>query len=82
MMGYNGYGYGMMGYGWGWIMMLAILALVVLGIIALVKYLQQSGTAARHDMGNKALDLLNERYARGEISEEEYKRKKESIKKT
>ncbi len=80
MMGYGGYGYGMMGYGWGWIIMLGILIIVVLGIIALFRYLQHPGTAYRNDLSNKAIDILNERYARGEISDEEYKRKKAEMK--
>ncbi|MHB8130319.1 MAG: hypothetical protein ACYDEX_15105 [Mobilitalea sp.] len=42
MMGYGSYGYGMMGYGWGWLMMIGMCILVVLGIIALIRYLRQS----------------------------------------
>lgn len=84
MMGYGGYGYGMMGYGWGWIMMLGILIIVVLIIFALVRYLQHSGNISRNissnNPSNRAIDILNERYARGEISDDEYKRKKAEIK--
>ena len=75
MMRYSGFGYGMMGYGWGWIMMIGILIIVVLGILALFRFLQHSiGPSSR------AIDILKEKYARGEISNEEYKRKKAEIK--
>lgn len=79
MMGY-GYGYGMMGYGWGWLMMIGVIALTILGIVALIRYLQQSGKPNYRAVENGALNILNERYAKGEITEEEYKRKKADIK--
>jgi len=79
MMGYGGYGYGMMGYGWGWLMMIGIFILVVLGIIALIRYLQQSVHTDRQTIAKTALDILNERYARGEIADEEYRAKKAEI---
>lgn len=41
MMNFNGNDYGMMGYGFGWIMMIGLLVLVILGIMALIKYLRQ-----------------------------------------
>lgn len=75
-----GYGYGMMGYGWGWLMMIGIAALTILGIVALVRYIQQSGKSNYPAAGNSALNILNERYAKGEITEEEYKSKKTEIK--
>jgi uncharacterized membrane protein len=41
MMYFNGNNYGMMGYGFGWVMMIGILILIVLGIIALIKYIKK-----------------------------------------
>ena len=80
MMGYGGYGgYGMMGYGWGWLMMIGVVILVVLGIVVLFRYLQSSGKPTSRTSGSNALDILNERYARGEISNEEYNRTKADI---
>jgi putative membrane protein len=82
MMGYGSYGYGMMGYGWGWLMMIGMCILVVLGIIALIRYLRQSARPDDSQAASKtALDILNEIYAKGEISDEEYQRKKSEIKK-
>lgn len=80
MMGYGGYGYGMMGFGWGFLMMIVILVAVIFSIIALVRFLQRTSPNPSSNIGNKAMEILNERYARGEISDEEYKRKKAELK--
>ncbi len=73
-----GYGYGMMGYGWGWFMMIGVVILTVLGIVALFNHLQHS-VKNNDSSNNNALDILNERYARGEISDEEYKHKRSQL---
>lgn len=78
-MGYGGYGYGMMGYGWGWIMMLGTFVLIVLAVVALTRYLQRPNHTGNHLVHNNAVDILNEKYARGEITDEEYRRKKAEI---
>lgn len=70
-------GYGMMGYGWGWIMMIGIVILVVLGIFALIRYLKQPDRT----VSRSALDILNERYAKGEINDEEYQKMKAQLNK-
>ncbi|MDW7658390.1 MAG: SHOCT domain-containing protein [Bacillota bacterium] len=91
MMGFFGRG-GMMGYGWdyGWILIL-LGGLVIIGIIGAIIYVLvraanvsgKSGSAApreiRYDSNSRALAVLAERYARGEISDEEYKQKKSEI---
>ncbi|WMJ77783.1 MULTISPECIES: SHOCT domain-containing protein [unclassified Sedimentibacter] len=75
-----GYGYGMMGYGWGWFIMIGAVVLTVLGIVALINYFQLS-TKTNGRSNNNALNILNERYARGEITEEEYNQKKTQLRK-
>ena len=69
----GGNGWGHMG-SWGWgmgifgaLFMLLIFGLVVWLIVYLVRADQGRGTGAKG-----ALDLLDERYARGEIDREEY----------
>jgi len=75
-----GYGYGMMGYGWGWFMMIGVVVLTVVGIVALINYLQLTSKTNERS-NNNALNILNERYASGEITEEEYNQKKSQLKK-
>ena len=82
--GYGGYGGGwgmgpgmMGGWGmgwWGFIPMLLFWGLIIVGVVLLVKYLAQ-GTARKgtdSSDSSRALGILRERYARGEITEEEF----------
>jgi len=68
-----GYGYGMMG-GFGMFIPLLLIALIV---YAVVKFTiggnKNCDTVNRRN--DDALDILKQRYARGEISEEEYMQK-------
>lgn len=81
MMGYNGtFGGWGMGWGFGWVFMLIFWALIILGIAALVKWLMGSSTGGTSGPREKTpLDLLKERYARGEIDQEEFERKKRDL---
>lgn len=61
--------------GWGGWMTGGLVILLVIGlIIALVVLLMRSGnSSSRREIGpNQALELLKQRYARGEITREEY----------
>ena len=79
MMGY--YGNSMMG-GWngfgllGWLPMLIFWALLILGVVALIRYLARLGQT-RED--KTPLDILKERYARGEINKKEFEEKKRDL---
>lgn len=71
---------------WGWLFGILILVLIVFGIIALVRYLQggnvsNSGPYHVPPSSNSALQILNERYARGEINDAEYAAKKAELRK-
>lgn len=87
--GYGWHMYGgpgtMMGYGWGiWGVVHAIfwLAILVAIVAAIVTLLRRSGSGDAGSGGNSrpsALDLLDERYARGEIDREEYLQRKKDI---
>lgn len=81
----NGYGgYNMMGG--GWLMMLLPVLLIGFAIYAFIKMSQNnSNTNMRNSdtygyKNNEALNILNKRYAQGEISEEEYIQKKNILK--
>ena len=78
-------GPGMMGgWGMGWfggIFMIIFWVLVLVGLIFLIKWLIHSTNQARSDDGNanRALAILKERYARGEIDTDEFEEKKKVI---
>jgi putative membrane protein len=73
------YGPGMTGWGYGLMTVSMVLfwALVIFGVVALVRYL------SRNDRGSGApatpKELLAERFARGEIDEDEYRRRLEVL---
>jgi putative membrane protein len=75
----NGYGYGY-GYGVGHMI---IWVVILVAIIALVVWLVRSAAlpAIRHlpPRRSAGLDVLEERYARGEIGRDEYLQKKKDI---
>ena len=66
------------GYGWGafgFLHMGLWWLLLLLGIAVLAKWLFTGGRARRSD----ALELLRERYARGEIGKDEFEQKKKDL---
>lgn len=69
------YGYGMMG-GWGWLGMLMQLAILVLLIYLLVRAFSRPASSEGRD---RALEILRERYARGEIDKETFERMKHDL---
>ncbi len=81
--GWGCFGPGMMGWGWGfgWIFMIIFWGLVVAGLIFLVKWLASlSRTPAPHEKSHdSALDILKQRYAKGEINKEEFDQKKRDL---
>jgi putative membrane protein len=86
--GYGGWQMGpgaMGGWGMGWfggIFMLVFWVLIIVGLIFLIKWLIHS---TRGDSGRsfsnapRALDILKERYARGEIDKQEFEEKKKDL---
>lgn len=80
MMGYPYYGFG--GFWWMWIIMAAFWILVIGGVVWLVVWLSRQGAPAGPGPGpgpTRAIDILRERYARGEISREEYERMRRDL---
>lgn len=73
MMQWGDYGWGM---GFGWLFMIIFWILIILGIVYLVKLII---SAEKRTTGETALDILNKRYAKGEISKEEFEEKKKAL---
>lgn len=68
----------MYGYGGWWMMpfMLLCFAIIILVIVLSMRFFSKPNTSYDN---KKALDILDEKLATGEISEEDYQRKKQMI---
>jgi len=75
MMGEYGQGWGM-GMGWWWIIGVIIVVIVVWVV---VKGMNQNNQSANQRTGKTAMDILKERYARGEIDKEEFEERKKDL---
>ena len=74
-------------WGWGWghmifgsLFMLLFWAAIIVGIVVVIRWLVGAGhTAAGSPRFDAALDILRERFARGEIDKEEYDERKRHL---
>ncbi|MGE0681324.1 MAG: SHOCT domain-containing protein [Candidatus Binatia bacterium] len=71
-------------YPWGMgismFFMLLLWILAIVGIVFLVRWVLDQTTARQRGRSeDSALDILNKRYARGEINREEYEEKKKDL---
>ncbi len=77
MMHWGNYGWGM---GLGWIYMVVFWAVIVTAVVYLVRFVdKRSGSEALHET---PLDSLKHRYAKGEITREEFERMKDDLRKS
>lgn len=79
MMGWGGYGGFGMGF-FGWIFMLLFWGLIIVGLVLLVRWLWDQGRPGTSaGAGDAPLEILKRRYARGEVSKEEFDRMKKDL---
>ena len=62
--------------GWMWTFWI-----VLIGVIGLITFFAARSARSSNDPGLSAEEILNRRYARGEITKEEYERTLEDVKK-
>ncbi len=66
------------GFGFGWIIMIAIWVLIGYLVFAMLRFFMSPRNGG-DTPDDRALKILDERYARGEISHDEYLRMKRDI---
>lgn len=77
MMGDGGYG-----MGFGGPFMIFIWILIIVAIVALIAWLIGQTSRGREDRGgesDRALEILQQRYAKGEIDREEFEQKRQDL---
>ncbi|RYM06331.1 hypothetical protein EWH99_03105 [Sporolactobacillus sp. THM7-7] len=81
----TGFEYGMMGY-MGLLVFLffllikiAVLVAAIWLVVVLIKWMRRPLTKPKAESADKSLQILRERFARGEISEEEYQTMKKIL---
>jgi len=76
---WNGYGYG--GWGWGGMLLMGIFWVVVIGLIiwGITRMGRHSYVTHSGQSSNNALDIAKERYAKGEIDQQEFDKLKKNL---
>jgi putative membrane protein len=88
--GYQGYGHAghMLGWGIGGLFVMVLFWIAIVWLIVAVLRRVVWGSSHRHDRwkqwqdmkgASSGINILNERYAKGEINKEEYEQKKKDI---
>jgi len=80
------YGYHMMDGGWlsmgfGFLMMVLVIAAIVVVVVLAIRWLGGPGQGGEHRAAprSNALDILKERFARGEIDAAEYRERRQAL---
>ena len=65
--------------GFGMVLMLLFWILVIFGIAVLIRWLLAQSSPGRGSRDKTPLEIVQKRYARGEIDREEYEQKKRDL---
>ena len=71
--------FGWWGMGLGPVFMLVFLVMVIAGIVAIVRWLLAQSMPDRSSRDKTPLEIVQERYARGEIDKAEYEQKRQDL---
>ncbi len=77
MMSWGNYGWGM---GFGWFFMIILGVLIIAGFLYIVQAI--TSRYMRTDANETPIDILKKRFAKGEISKEDFERMKDDIMKS
>ncbi len=72
----NGFGWGP---GFGWMFMILFWGLVIIGIVTIPRWFVDERWRKSEPLERTALDILDERYARGEIDRDEFEQKRRDL---
>ena len=65
--------------GLGWLFMIIFWVLIILGVVYLVKLIAGTGAKKEATKDETPLEILKKRYAKGEITKEQFDQMKEDI---
>jgi putative membrane protein len=84
--GFGGHGFGFPGMIFGGLMMLVFWGAIIVLVFFVIRALSRTGSvhsapppAAAAPAGDRALDILRERYARGEITKEQFEQMRRDL---
>ena len=60
----------------GPLMMLGVFALFIVSVVAIIRWIAGAGRTLQNSTTKSAVEILNERFAKGEIEKEEYEERK------
>jgi len=72
------FGYASLG-GFGWIFMILWWVIVVIGAVALIRWLVNQTSSKSGGDAKTPLQILQERYAKGEIDKKEFEERKQAL---
>ena len=77
----SGYGYGMMydNFGSWYLIMLVMLSITIVFVVLFFYAISSISNLGAKDVGSGPVSILREKLARGEITEEEYRRKRDLL---